>query len=161
MNGRETATAEAAIDNEPRAHLVDAEAIRRALRGDPKALTELEQGAVVSIVDMDGMSREMAAAGLGITSGNLDKRIGKRRRLAGFAYRRALAAGTRGRARDFAGAVRARDVAAVAEVLTELDTQGLYALAIVLADMVPREPDADNAPTETSDPQANMEAAPP
>lgn len=135
MNGRETAEAERVLDNERRVHLIDAESVRRALLGDPGALTELEQGAVVSIVDTDGFDRELTAAGLGITRGCLDKQIRRRRTLAGFAYRSALAAGKREAAADLIDAVRDRDVAAVAEVLTGLSTQGLYALAIVLADM--------------------------
>jgi hypothetical protein len=148
VNGRETAEAERALDNERRAHLVDAEAVRRALLGDPGALTELERGAVVSICDTDGFGRELTAAGLGITRDNLDKLIDKRRRKAGFAYRAALAAGAREPALELVDAVRGRDILAVAEILTELDTQGLYALAIVLADMLPRIPGADDAPTE-------------
>jgi hypothetical protein len=140
VNGRETAEAERALDNERRAHLVDVEAVRRALLGVPGALTELERGAVISICDTDGMGREVTAEGLGVTRDNLDRLIKKRRRLAGFAYRAALAAGAREPALELVAAVRARDILAVAEILTERDTQGLYALAIVLADMV-RDPE--------------------
>jgi hypothetical protein len=146
VNGRETAEAERALDNERRVHLVDAESVRRAVLGDPGALTELERGAVVSIADTDGFDRELTAAGLGVSRKHLEKLIKRRRILAGFAYRNALAAGMREPAADLIDAVCARDVDAVAEVLTELDTQGLYALAIVLADMLPRDPGADDAP---------------
>jgi hypothetical protein len=135
VNGRETYEAERAIDNERRAHLVDAETVRRGLLGDPGAMTELERGAAISICDTDGFDRELTAAGLGVTRPHLDKLINRRRRLAGFAYRNALAAGAREPAAHLIRVVHRRDVAAVAEVLTELGEQGLYALAIVLADM--------------------------
>jgi hypothetical protein len=148
VNGRETQEAERALENERRVHLVDAEAVRRALLGDPGALTELERGAVVSICDSNGFDRELTAAGLGVSRKHLEKLIKRRRMLAGFAYRAALAAGAREPAEELVDAVRDRHILAVAEVLTELDTQGLYALAIVLADMVARDPDADDAPLD-------------
>lgn len=135
MNGRETAEAERTLENERRVHLVDAESVRRAVLGDPGALTELERGAVVSIVDTDGFDRELCATGLGVSRKHLEKLIKRRRLLAGFAYRNALAAGMREPAADLIDAVRERDVNAVAEILTVLDTQALYALTIVLADM--------------------------
>ncbi len=151
MNGRETAAAERALDNQRRAHLVDAEAVRRALLGDPVALTELERGATISICDTDGLDRSLTAQGLGITSDHLDKLIYRRRTRAVLAYKNALAAGMREPALDLVDAVRDRDVCAVAEILTGLQQQGLYALAIVLADMagaagVARDPGADEAP---------------
>lgn len=145
MNGRETADAERVLDNQRAVHLVDAESVRRAQLGEPGALTELERGAVVSICDSNGFDRELTAAGLGVSRKHLEKLIKRRRMLAGFAYRTALAAGMREPAAELIDAARARDVVAVAEVLTELDTQGLYALAIVLADMAGRDPGADKA----------------
>jgi hypothetical protein len=151
VNGRETAEAERALDNERRVHLIDAESVRRAVLGDPGALTELERGAVVSIADTDGFDRELTAAGLGVSRKHLEKLVKRRRTLAGFAYRNALAAGMREPAAELVDAVRDRDVCAVAEILTELDTQGLYALAIVLADMARRDPGADDAPFADED----------
>lgn len=146
MNGRETAAAEKVLDNERAVHLVDAETVRRGLLGDPGAMTELERGATISIADTDGFDRELTAAGLGVSRAVFDPKTLTRRRVrAGFAYRSALAAGSREPATDLIGAVRDRDVAAVAEILTPLSTQGLYALAIVLADMAGREPGADDA----------------
>lgn len=160
MNGRETQEAERALDNRRRVHLVDAEAVRRGLLGDPGAMTELERGAAISIADTDGFDRELTAVGLGITRHHLDKLIKRQRVLAGFAYRHALAAGMREPAADLIDAVHARNVAAVAEILTELSTQGLYALAVVLADMADREPGADDAPPVTPDPTLS-ESSPP
>lgn len=136
MNGRETAAAEHVIENRRAVHLIDAVAIRNALLGSTVALTELERGAVIAICDLHGLDRDLTAAGLGTNREAVDKAIARRRRSAGYAYRAALAAGMREPALDLVDAVRERNVVAVAEVVTVLDTQGLYALAIVLADLV-------------------------
>jgi hypothetical protein len=135
MNGRETAAAERALNRERTVHLVDVEAVRQALTGTLSALTELEQDAAITLCDLGGLSRELTAAGLGMSADLVQKKINRRRARVGYAYRNALAAGAREPAAHLIRVVRRRDVVAVAEILTELSQQGLYALAIVLADM--------------------------
>jgi hypothetical protein len=160
VNGGQVEAQERREQHERAVHLVDGVAIRKALSGTPAALSELERGAVIAICDTYGLSRDLTAAGLGITLAHLEKLIGRRRMLAGFAYRCALAAGMREPAADLVDAVAARDVAAVAEILTELDTQGLYALAVVLAEMAGRDPDADDAPPVSPDLAREQESPP-
>ena len=116
-------------------HLVDVEAVRLALLGVRKALTELEAGAVVALCDVGGFDRELTAAGLGITRSSLDDRIAKRhRQLPGLAADLLVLTMT-GPAGDLVAAVTARDPDAVRDVLTGWDRQHLAALAVVLADM--------------------------
>lgn len=136
MNGRETAAAEHLIDNERAVHLIDAEAIRRALLGTPTVLTELERDAAITICDLDGLDRRIAAAGLGMPRDTLATEVIRRRdRLSGFTTRLMAAAAVEP-AEDLVDAVDAEDQGAVADVLHGLDLQGLYALAVVLADLV-------------------------
>lgn len=117
-------------------HLVDAEAIRRALLGSPVALTQLERGVVVAIADMDGLDREITARGLGISLDALKDRIRSRRRRVPVLQRELLAASMQGPADELVGAVAAGDADAVAGLLTGLDRQRFAALAVVLASMV-------------------------
>jgi len=126
----------ARTEQERAAHLIDVGAIRRALLGTPTALRELEQGAVVTLCDVDGIDRHMIAGAIGITKDNLEVLIRRRRAALPAAESEFLAACMREPAADLVGAVRARDRAAVAEVFEGLDYRALYALAIVLADLV-------------------------
>lgn len=120
-------------------HLVDGEAIRRALLGTPVALTALEQGAVISICDTNGLDREITARGLGMTRGGVDNAIVRAKRAAPARYADVLAAAMEQPAADLVAAVAARDAGAVGEVLAGLDVQQLRALAVVLADLAARE----------------------
>lgn len=142
---------EIAVERHERAvHLVDGEAIRRALLGSPVALTELERGAVISIASMDGFDRELSAQGLGVSRNTLDSAIAHhRRRLPGLT--RDLWAATALRpAGALVEAVASQDAGGVASVLCGLDRQRLAALAVVLAAAVTDPsilPDTGDEPT--------------
>ena len=126
-------------------HLIDGVAIREVLLGAPKALTELERGAVIAVCDLHGLDRELTGRCLGLAPKSVGKLIGRRRKNVDAAFKEALAAGMVEPALELMDAVRDRDADAVADVLCELSVQGLYALAVVLADMAGREPGADDA----------------
>lgn len=121
-------------------HLVDAVAIRKALFGTPVVLTELERGAVVTICDTHGLSRDLVAEGLEENRRQFERAVAYRRRDLPAARADFLAAAARQPALDLVAAVKAWDRDAVAEVLVGLDVQGLYALAVVLADMAGQVP---------------------
>lgn len=133
-------------EHERAAHLVDVAAVRRALTGTPTALTKLEQGATIALCDVDGMDRELTGRSLGLAPKTVGRLIDRRRKAVDAAFKNALAAGMAEPAAGLVDAVRDRDAGAVADLLEGLSVQGLYALAVVLADMAGREPDADDAP---------------
>lgn len=137
MNWRETAAAERAIESERTVHLIDAEAIRKALLGDPGALTELEQGAAIVITDQWGLDRELTAAGLGVRGDSVKRAISRARSLAPARLRLLLAATAEESVQPVVDAVKARDAELIAEYLTDLDVLQLRALVIALADAVP------------------------
>lgn len=122
-------------EHERAVHLVDAVAIRKALFGTPVVLTQLERGAVVTICDTHGLSRDLVAEGLEENRRQFEREIAYRRRDLPATRADYLAAAARQPASDLVAAVKAWDRDAVAEVLVGLDVQGLYALAVVLADM--------------------------
>lgn len=126
----------AAERHEKAVHLVDGEAIRRALSGCPTALTELERGVVITIADTDGLDREITAQGLGMSRGTLDWAILRRRQRVPVLTRDLLAAALLRPAGDLVDAVRDADADAVAGVLSGLDRQRLAALRVVLASLV-------------------------
>lgn len=126
----------AAERHEKAVHLVDGEAIRRALSGCPTALTELERGVVITIADTDGLDREITAQGLGMSRGALDWAILRRRQRVPALTRDLMAAALLRPAGDLVGAVRDADAEAVAGVLSGLDRQRLAALCVVLASLV-------------------------
>lgn len=125
----------AAERHEHAVELIDAEAIRRALRGSPVALTALERDVVITIADLDGLDRQITAAGLGVTRDALDHMIKRRRPRAAALTRDLWAAVMLRPAADLVEAVRAGDAGAVAGVLVGLDRQRLAAMAVVLAAM--------------------------
>jgi len=87
------------------------------------------------IADLDGLDREITAAGLGISRSSLDDRIAKRRRnLPGLAAD-LLALTMTGPAEDLVSAVAGRDADAARGALAGWDRQHLVALAVVLADI--------------------------
>ena len=141
MNGKQTAVAARRLDNQRRVHLVDVEAVRRALLGDPAALTELEQGAVVALADLDGFDYTLTARGLGVSPRTLSDRVRARRRRVPALTRDLWAAVMLPAAQALVRAVRLDDADAVAAILTPLDRQRLAALAVVLADLVAVDPD--------------------
>jgi len=117
-------------------HLVDVEAVRRALLGSPTALTELERGAVIALCDLYGLDVTITAAGLGVAPNTVDWTIRRnRKRLPGLT-RDLMAAAMLRPAGELVEAVAAGDADAVAGLLTDLDRQRLAALAVVLASMV-------------------------
>ena len=150
MNGRETQEAEHLLDNARAVHLIDAEAIRRALLGTPTALTELEREASITICDIEGLDRRVTARGLGIPRDTLTQTILRRRDQLPRFTTRLMAAAAVEPAEELVRAVDAADRDAVADVLHRLNRQGLYALAVVLADLVleARDPDADDAASD-------------
>jgi hypothetical protein len=140
----------ARTEQERAAHLIDVGAIRRALLGTPTALRELERGAVVTLCDVDGIDRHLVAGAMQITKPHLEILIRRRRDALPAAQADFLAACMREPAQDLVEAVHAGDRDAVAGVLEGLDVQSLYALAVVLADLVDpavvaRDPGADDA----------------
>lgn len=135
---RELATAA----QERAVHLIDGEAIRRALLGCPAVLTELEREAVIAVCDAGEMDRELTAAGLGLSRRSLDDQIKTRRRRVPVLTRDLQAAAMLRPAAELVEAVGAGDADAVAAVLTPMDRQRLAVLAVVLASMV-ADADAD------------------
>lgn len=133
MNGFETANAQRLAVHERAVHLVDAVAIRRALLGDPVALTELEYGACVVICDRGGLNRELVARGLGVGRRRLEREVAYKRRDLPAVERELLAAELRPVAAEFAQAVERGDAAAVAGIAAGLDAEGWCALALNLA----------------------------
>ena len=134
-------------------HLIDATAIRRALLGDPVALTELERGAIVVLADEYGLDHQIVAEGLGRSKSTVSTAIIRRReRLPGLAAD-LLALTMTGPADDLVSAVSARDPDSVRDVLAGWDRQHLAALAVVLADMAAHAlPPADPLATHADQP---------
>lgn len=126
---RELATAA----QERAVHLIDGEAIRRALLGCPAVLTELEREAVIAVCDAGEMDRELTAAGLGLSRRSLDDQIKTRRRQVPALTRDLQAAAMLRPAAELVEAVGAGDAGAVAVVLSSLSLQQFAALAVVLA----------------------------
>ena len=77
--------------HEQKVHLVDAEAIRQALLGLPKALTALERGAALVVCDQGGLDREIVGRGLGLERESVDRAISRAREVAPDLQLRALA----------------------------------------------------------------------
>lgn len=124
---------EARERHEREVHLIDAIAIRRALLGDPVALTELERGAAIVLCDTHGMSREVVAEGLGTYRRQLERDLAARRRDLPAARAQFLTVAARRPALDLVEAVQAWDRDAVAAVFDGLDRDEMTALAVVLA----------------------------
>jgi hypothetical protein len=136
VNGKETAAAERILETKRAVHLVDAVAIRKALLGTPTALTEIEQGAAITICEVGGLSRDLTAQGLGLERSSIDQLMTRRRRELPAAEADALVAAMADRAQLLIAAVADRKRAAVAEVLQPMPVTELHALAIALADML-------------------------
>lgn len=125
---------ELAAERQQRAvHLLDGEAIRRALLGCPAVLTELEREAVIAVCDVGQLDRELTAAGLGVSRRSLDDRIKTRRRRVPGLTRDLKAASALRPAAVLVAAVAGSDAAGVASVLSLLSLQQFAALAVVLA----------------------------
>lgn len=125
---QETVTA-----HEQAVHLIDLEAVRKALLGVPVVLTELEAGAVVALCDLGGLDYTITAQGLGISYAAFKDRIKTRRRRAPGLTRDLMAASALRPAAELVSAVAGSDADAVASVLSSLSLQQFAALAVVLA----------------------------
>lgn len=125
---QETVTA-----HEQAVHLIDLEAVRKALLGVPVVLTELEAGAVVALCDLGGLDYTITAQGLGISYAAFKDRIKTRRRRVGGLTRDLQAAVMLRPAADLVAAVASGDADRVASVLSPLGLQQFAALAVVLA----------------------------
>ena len=141
--------------HEQKVHLVDAEAIRQALLGFPKALTALERGAALVVCDQWGLDREIVGCGLGLERESVDRAISRAREVAPERLGLLLEAAAVESAPLLVGAVEARDAGLVGEFLVDLDVLQLRALTVVLADMLAaarRDPGADVAHLDPEDP---------
>jgi hypothetical protein len=139
--------------HEQKVHLVDAEAIRQALLGLPKALTALERGAALVVCDQWGLDREI----VGLARESLDRAISRAREAAPERLGELLETAAVESVPPLVDAVRVRDAGLVEELLVDLDVLQLRALTVVLADMLaaagaPRDPGADVAHLDPEDP---------